>query len=113
MTQPRWLFGSSCLTILTDRTTTRGQYDLIETYFLADKRSPLHHHTRYSEHLYVLEGEFPVWAGENKVVLNAGDRFLIPVGIPHTVGVLNNCPADGLVLSPSSSPCKTPLNFFN
>ncbi|WP_442937709.1 hypothetical protein [Nostoc sp.] len=55
----------------------------------------------------MLEGEFTVWAGENKVVLNAGDRFLIPVGM------LNNCPAHGLVLSPSSSPCKTPLNFFN
>jgi quercetin dioxygenase-like cupin family protein len=102
MIQPRWLFGSSCLTILADRTTTGGQYDLIDTYFLPDKQTPLHLHTRYSEHLYVLEGEFTVWAGENKLVLNAGDHFLIPVGVPHAVGVLNDRPGHGLVVAAPS-----------
>jgi quercetin dioxygenase-like cupin family protein len=102
MTEPRWLFGSSCLTILADHTTTGGQYDLVETYFLPKKQTPLHRHTRYSEYLYVLEGEFTVWAGDNKIVLDAGDRFLIPVGIPHTVGVLNDRPGHGLVITAPS-----------
>ncbi|SRR5579883_960353 len=102
MTQSRWLFGSSCLTILADHTATRRQYDLLETYILPGKQTPLHRHMRYSEHLYVLEGEFTVWAGENKLVLNAGDHFLIPVGVPHVVGVLNDRPGHGLMVTAPS-----------
>jgi quercetin dioxygenase-like cupin family protein len=59
MTQSFWFFGS-CLTILADRTTTAGQYDLIEGYFPPGSQTPPHRHTRYSEQLYVLEGEFTV-----------------------------------------------------
>jgi quercetin dioxygenase-like cupin family protein len=102
MIEPRWLFGSSCLTILADHTTTGGQYDLIETYFLPEKQTPPHRHTRYSEYLYVLEGEFTIWAGENKLVLDTGDHFLIPVGVPHVVGVLNDRPGHGLVVAAPS-----------
>lgn len=55
MTQPFWLF-SSRLRIVADHTTTGGQYDLIEGYFLPGIQTPLHRHTRYSEQLYVLFG---------------------------------------------------------
>ena len=70
MSKSFWLFGSR-LTIIADHTTTGGQYDLIEGYHPPNTQIPLHRHTRYSEQLYVLEGEYTVWAGENKVVLNA------------------------------------------
>jgi hypothetical protein len=76
MAQSFWLFGSR-LNIIADRTTTKGQYDLIEGYFPPGTQTPLHCHTRYSEQLYVLEGEFTVWAGENKFVLSAGESFSI------------------------------------
>ena len=77
MAQSFWLFGSR-LNIIADHTTTKGQYDLIEGYFPPGTQTPLHRrHTRYSEQLYVLEGEFTVWAGENKFVLSAGESFLI------------------------------------
>ncbi|WP_414586141.1 hypothetical protein [Scytonema sp. PCC 10023] len=33
----------------------------------------------------MLSGEFTVWAGENKAVLNAGESFLIAVGTRHVV----------------------------
>jgi mannose-6-phosphate isomerase-like protein (cupin superfamily) len=66
---------------------------------LPEKQTPLHRHTRYSKHIYELEGEFAVWAGEYKLVLNAGERFLIPVGIPYTFGVLNERPGCGLVMA--------------
>ena len=102
-TQARWLFGSSCLTILANHTTTGGQYDLIDIYFLLDKQTSFHRHTRYSEHLYVLEGECTIWAGENKLVLNTSEHFLIPANIPHTIGVLNDRPAHGLVVTAPSS----------
>ena len=101
MTQSLWFFGSR-LTIVADRTTTKGQYDLIEGYFPPGSQTPPHRHTRYLEQLYVLEGEFTVWAGEKKVVLSAGESFLIPVGTPHVVAVLGDKPARGLVVAAPS-----------
>ncbi|MGH2416213.1 MAG: cupin domain-containing protein, partial [Microcystaceae cyanobacterium] len=84
MTESFWFFGSY-LTILADRTTTGGQYDLIEGYFPLDSQTPPHRHTRYSEQLYVLEGELTIWTGANRILLSTGESFLIPVGIPHVV----------------------------
>lgn len=101
MAQSLWLFGTR-LNIIADHTTTGGQYDLIEGYFLPGTQTPPHRHTRYSEQLYVLEGEFTVWAGENKVVLNAGESFLIPAGTPHVVAALSDQPARGLVVAAPS-----------
>ncbi|MEH2374164.1 MAG: cupin domain-containing protein [Nostoc sp.] len=101
MTQSLWFFGSR-LSIIADHTTTAGQYDLIEGYFFPSTQIPLHRHTRYSEQIYVLSGEFTVWAGENKAVLSAGESFLIPTATPHTVAVLNDQPARVLVVAAPS-----------
>jgi quercetin dioxygenase-like cupin family protein len=101
VTQSLWLFGSQ-LRIIADHTTTNGQYDLIEGYFLPGTQTPPHRHTRYSEQLYVLEGEFTVWAGEEKVVLSAGESFLISRNTPHVVAVLGDRPARGLVVAAPS-----------
>jgi quercetin dioxygenase-like cupin family protein len=101
MTQFLWLLGTH-LNIVADHTTTGGQYDLIEGYFPPGTQTPPHRHTRYSEQLYVLEGEFTVWAGENKIVLNAGESFLIPAGTPHVVAALSDQPARGLVVAAPS-----------
>ncbi|MBM0744413.1 cupin domain-containing protein [Phormidium sp. CLA17] len=102
MTQTLWLFGTR-LTIVADHTTTGGQYDLIEGYFPPGAQTPPHRHTRYSEQLYVLEGEFTVWAGENKVVLSPGESYLISSGTPHVVAVLSDKPARGLVVAAPSA----------
>lgn len=102
MTQSFWLFGSR-LTIVADHTTTGGQYDLIEGYFPPGTQTPPHRHTRYSEQLYVLEGEFTVWIDKNKVVLGAGESALIPMGTTHVVAALSDRPARGLVVSSPSA----------
>jgi mannose-6-phosphate isomerase-like protein (cupin superfamily) len=102
MTQSFWFFGSR-LNIIADYTTTRGQYDLIEGYFPPGTQTPLHRHMRYSEQLYVLEGEFTVWAGENKFVLSAGESFFISPCTPHAIGVFSDQPARGLVVAAPSS----------
>jgi mannose-6-phosphate isomerase-like protein (cupin superfamily) len=102
MTQSFWFLGSR-LNIIADHTTTGGQYDLLEGYFPPGTQTPLHRHTRYSEQLYVLEGEFTIWAGENKFVLSAGESFLISPGTPHAIGVLSDRPARGLVVAAPSS----------
>jgi len=90
--------------MVADRTTTAGQYDLIEKYSLPGSPTPLHRHTRYWQLLYVLEGEFTVWAGENKVVLSGGDNILILVGTPHMVAVFSNKPARRLVVNAPNGP---------
>ncbi len=57
----------------------------------------------YSEQLYVLEGEFTVWVGKNKVVLGAGKSAFIPMGTPHVVAALSDQPARGLVVAAGRS----------
>jgi mannose-6-phosphate isomerase-like protein (cupin superfamily) len=100
--QSFWFLGSR-LTIIADHTTTSGQYDLIEGYFPSGIQTPLHRHTRYSEQLYVLEGEFTIWAGENNFVLSAGESFVISPCTPHAIGVFSDQPARGLVVAAPSS----------
>ena len=102
MSQSFWLLGSR-LTIVADHTTTDGQYDLIEGYFPPGTQTPPHRHTRYSEQLYVLEGEFTVWVGKDKAVLGAGESILIPMGTTHVVAALSDRPARGLVVSSPSA----------
>lgn len=101
MTQSFWLLGTH-LTVLADHTTTDGKYDLIEGYFPPGTQTPPHRHTRYSEQIYVLEGEFTVWVGKNKVVVGAGESVFIPMGTPHVVAALSDKPARGLTVSAPS-----------
>ncbi|SRR5579883_940129 len=102
MTQSFWLFNHY-LTIVADHTTTDGKYDLIEGYFPPGAQTPPHRHTRYSEQIYVLEGEFTVWVDQNKVVVGAGESVLIPMGTPHVVAALSDQPARGLVVAAPSA----------
>jgi uncharacterized RmlC-like cupin family protein len=67
---------------------------------------PVHPHTRYSQLLYVLSGMFVVFAGENQIVLSAGDNILIPVGTPHTIAAFSNKPARGLVVNAPKGPAR-------
>ena len=50
----------------------------------------------------MLEGEFTVWVGKNKVVLGAGESTLIPIGTPHVVAALS-VPTRGLVIASPSA----------
>lgn len=102
MTESFWLFGSY-LTILADHTTTGGQYDLLEGYFPRGTQTPPHRHTRYSEQVYVLEGEFTVWIEDQKIELSASETVMIPAGIPHVFAALGDAPARGLVVAAPSA----------
>lgn len=101
MTQSFWLFNTH-LRIVADCTTTAGQYDLIEAYFPPGTQTSFNRHTRYSEQLYVLEGELTAWAGENKAVLTAGDHLMIPADIPNTLAVLSDRPVRALIVAAPS-----------
>jgi quercetin dioxygenase-like cupin family protein len=96
-----WLFGTR-LSVLADQANTGGRYDLIEGWFSPGTQTPLHRHAAYSEQLYVLEGEFTVWAGGRKAVLRPGDDLLIPAGTAHAVAATGDDPGRALVVASPS-----------
>jgi len=100
MNQSFWLLGT-LTRILADNETTEGRYDLIEGTFQPGVATPMHRHTTYSEHLFVLEGEFTVHTEAGVVVLQPGENFLIPRGTVHAV-VSGPTPARGLVVASPS-----------
>jgi mannose-6-phosphate isomerase-like protein (cupin superfamily) len=101
MRKKYWLNGHS-ITILAGSAETEGRYDLVEGWSEPGIQVPLHRHGRYSEQIYVLEGELTVWAGPRKVVLGPGDDVFIPAGMAHTWVVTSKVPSRGLaVASPS------------
>ncbi|GAB3220493.1 cupin domain-containing protein [Spirosoma arcticum] len=84
MAQLYWLFGTH-LTILTDEQQTNSRYDLIDGRLAAGVETPLHRHTKYSEAIYVLEGEFTVYTDSGAVTLIPGGHTFIPINTPHVV----------------------------
>jgi quercetin dioxygenase-like cupin family protein len=108
-----WLFGTR-LIVLASHADTAGRYDFLENVLPPGAQIPPHRHTRYSEQLYVVEGELTARAGERKVVLRHGENVFIPAGTPHFLAATG----DGLtrvlvVASPSGfarlvTECGTP-----
>src|SRR5262249_42468603 len=92
-----WLFGTR-LSVLADQAKTGGRYDLIEGWFSPGTQTPLHCHAAYAEQLYVLDGEFTVWASGRKAVLLPGDDLLIPAGTAHAVAATGDVPGRALVV---------------
>ena len=62
-------------------------------------QAPLHRHNRNAEQIYVVEGEWTIWAGNRKAVLHAGDAFTVPTGTAHTVAVTGDGPGRALVFA--------------
>jgi quercetin dioxygenase-like cupin family protein len=96
-----WLFGTR-LGVLAAQTTTGGRYDLIEGWFSPGTQTPLHRHAAYAEQVYVLDGEFTVWAGRRKAVLGPGDDFVIPAGTAHVLAATGEVPGRALVVASPS-----------
>lgn len=84
MEQSYWLFGTH-LTILTDEQQSESRYDLIEGRLGAGVETPLHRHTKYSEAIYVLDGEFTVYTDTQVATLSPGGHIFIPINTPHVV----------------------------
>ncbi|MFD2035409.1 cupin domain-containing protein [Belliella marina] len=85
MSQKFWLFGTQ-LHILADEHHTDSAYDLIEGQFPANIETPLHMHTKYTEQIYVLEGEFTIYLNKEEITLTPGEHLFILPNTPHVVG---------------------------
>ncbi|WP_317196510.1 MULTISPECIES: cupin domain-containing protein [unclassified Pedobacter] len=84
-----WLFGGH-LSIHADEQKTGGTYDMIEGTMQKGMETPLHLHTKYSEHVYMLEGEIEIYTPDETVVLKPGDDYFIPVNTPHSISPTGN-----------------------
>jgi mannose-6-phosphate isomerase-like protein (cupin superfamily) len=71
--------------ILTTGAETSGRHDLLDAFALPDTATPLHLHTRYEERLWIVEGEFTLWAGKDQAQLRSGDYYAIPLNTPHAI----------------------------
>jgi quercetin dioxygenase-like cupin family protein len=59
---------------------------------IAGIESPEHQHPE-EQFGYILKGEFEITAGEEKVVLGAGDSYFIPANIPHKFRIIGDSEA--------------------
>jgi quercetin dioxygenase-like cupin family protein len=96
-----WLFGGR-LIVLASHADTAGRYDLVENVLSLGAQIPPHRHTRYSEQLYVVEGELTVWDGERNIVLRCGESVFIPVGTPHSLAATGDGETRVLVVASPS-----------
>lgn len=63
---------------------TGGAYAILEQEILPDHGPPLHVHRHETEIFYILEGDFEIRVGEQKIAAAAGAMAVCPRDIPHT-----------------------------
>ncbi len=77
--------GGVLLTLKAVGHQTLGSYSLTEIELEAGATFPSHRHARYTEGLYVLEGELSVQADGPSLVATAGSVVVIPPGAKHAL----------------------------
>ena len=63
---------------------TGGAFGLLEVTVRAGEGSPWHVHPDEDEWFYVLDGEFTVYVGDERLSLTPGSFAFGPKGVPHT-----------------------------
>jgi mannose-6-phosphate isomerase-like protein (cupin superfamily) len=62
-----------------------GDYDAQHVEVPVGFATPVHLHTRYAEHFYVVRGSFKVWAPGTLRVIDPGKSITIPIGSAHAL----------------------------
>ncbi|WP_035748852.1 cupin domain-containing protein [Glycomyces sp. NRRL B-16210] len=89
----------SVMTLLADSSQTGGALSVTRSTFPdGGDGAPPHFHTGASESLFVIAGRLQVLAGEEVVVLEAGDFVTLPAGLPHAFGAAPGHDADVLAV---------------
>jgi len=78
---------------------TGGEYTILHEVSPPQGGPPLHLHHREDEAFYVLEGEYEVRCGENKIRATPGSFILAPREIPHTFRNIGSGPSKVLVIA--------------
>ena len=85
--------GGALLTLKAVGPQTLGAYALTEVELASGAMFPSHRHARYTEGLYVLEGELSVRADGPPLVAGAGSLVVIPPGATHALANTSERPA--------------------
>jgi quercetin dioxygenase-like cupin family protein len=89
----RWVMGGQFVELIDD-----AVYDAQDFNIRPGFVTPLHRHTRYAEHLYVVVGSVDIQIDNERHVLTAGESATIPTGTPHALAA-GERGASGLILS--------------
>src|SRR6476646_2317097 len=81
--EAHWLLGMLEI-VKVSGAETGGAFGLIDVTVRAGEGSPWHVHPDEDEWFYVLEGEFPVYVGDERLSLTPGSFAFGLRGVPHT-----------------------------
>jgi quercetin dioxygenase-like cupin family protein len=84
------LRDKSVFKVLSDQ--TGGAYAVLEQHIPAGHGPPLHVHRHETEIFYILEGDFEVTVGGQKIPAPAGTMAVCPRDIPHTFRNVGRAP---------------------
>ncbi|MEI9973144.1 MAG: cupin domain-containing protein [Ignavibacteriota bacterium] len=70
-------------TNLAEKKDTDGAFCLIESILAPGNEPPPHVHSREDELVYVLDGEFDVYVGEESFKVSTGESVFLPKFLPH------------------------------
>jgi len=89
----RWVAGGRFTELIDD-----GDYDAQHVEVPAGFATPVHLHTRYAEHFYVVAGSFKVWGAGTLRVIEPGESVAIPIGSAHAL-IAGDDGGKGLIVS--------------
>ncbi|GAB3649948.1 cupin domain-containing protein [Glycomyces tarimensis] len=89
----------SVMTLLADASQTDGALSVTRSTFPSGgDGAPPHFHTKACESLFVIGGRLQVLAGDEVVLLEAGDFIELPAGLPQAFGAAAGADADVLAV---------------
>ena len=62
---------------------SNGKHSLIEVELYKSEGPPVHYHKTFSEKFEVIEGTLYLQVGKKQKLINAGEFYTIPAGVPH------------------------------
>jgi mannose-6-phosphate isomerase-like protein (cupin superfamily) len=92
-------FSGTLMTLKAGSAETNGQFSLIEQLAPPGFATPLHMHHNEDETMYVLEGSYTFFVGDQVIKATAGAVVYLPKGVPHAFRVEGAVPARLLQLT--------------
>jgi mannose-6-phosphate isomerase-like protein (cupin superfamily) len=92
-------FSGTLMTVKARSAETNGQFSLIEQLAPPGFATPLHMHHGEDETMYVLEGSYAFFVGDEVIKAAPGAVVYLPKGVPHAFRVEGVIPARLLQLT--------------
>lgn len=80
------------VTFLTTAAESRNQVTEMDVVLLPGGGNELHTHLNFAETFIPIKGALEIQAGRNKLLLEPGEQYTVPVGVPHNFSNPGNKP---------------------